>query len=395
LGGKQTGRQDHVALKVLQSSKVGKESYRRFVREIEFLRSKEGLEGILPLLDANLPAQPTKDDPAWLSMPIATPISEALDGKALEEVIEAVSRIAATLAVLHAEAIAHRDIKPGNLYRWEDGWVVGDFGVVAIPDVEELTRNGRPVGPAHFMPYEMIVNAADADPTPADVYSLSKTLWVIATGQRFPHEDHQLAGTRQLSIVDLRPHPLADRLDTLIDRCTHVHPELRPAMSEVASDLNSWLELTAEAPRIDVSEIVAHLRAGMADQLSEEQVQAERREQAFAAIRRLQELTAPLNEAMLKMRPGAEIDRLDDKMTQNLLRTHGHMGAPPVRDLIGPAVNEADVLDTRRPGASDPCTGDACRRLLSPPALLVPRAMTLVDGSNPSSTSSNTRYASF
>lgn len=175
----------HLALKVLKSSKVGKEPYRRFVREIEFLRSKEGLQGILPLLDANLPARPTKADPAWLAMPIAVPIEEALEGQPLEQVVEAVSQIAGTLASLHAEGIAHRDIKPGNLYEWQGSWVVGDFGLVAIPDVEELTRNGRPVGPAHFMPYQMIANPADADPMPADVYSLSKTLWVLATGQHF------------------------------------------------------------------------------------------------------------------------------------------------------------------------------------------------------------------
>lgn len=101
-------------------------------------------------------------------------------------------------------------------------------------------------------------------------------------------------------------------------------------MSEVAADLKSWQQLSAEAPRLDVSQIAARLRAGMAAELSEEEVQAERKERAFAAIRRLQELTAPLNEALASLRPGAELDRQDDKQTQNLLRTHGHMGAPPV-----------------------------------------------------------------
>jgi serine/threonine protein kinase len=320
----------HVALKVLKSAKVGKEPYKRFVREIQFLRSMENLEGILPLLDANLPDRPTRADPAWLAMPIAVPIEEAIKGEPLEQVVEAVSQIATTLARLHAEGIAHRDIKPGNLYEWRDLWVVGDFGLVAIPDMAELTRNGRPVGPAHFMPYEMIVHAGDADPMPADVYSLAKTLWVLVTRQRFPPEGHQPAGTRQLSMADLRPHALSDRLDVLVDRCTNIHPEMRPPMSEIAADLKTWRELSAEVPPFDVSEIAAKFRAGMAEELSEEEIQTARKEQAYAAIRRLQELTGPLNEALASVRPGAELDRHDDKQTQNLLRTFGHMGASPV-----------------------------------------------------------------
>ena len=38
----------------------------------------------------------------------------------------------------------------------------------------------------------------------------------------------------------------------------------------------------------------------------------------------------PLNQALVRIRPAAELDRQDDKQTQNLLRTLGHMGAPSV-----------------------------------------------------------------
>ncbi len=37
---------------------------------------------------------------------------------------------------------------------------------------------GRPLGPAHYMAYEMILNPASADPHPADVYSLGKPMGV-------------------------------------------------------------------------------------------------------------------------------------------------------------------------------------------------------------------------
>jgi len=59
----------------------------------------------------------------------------------------------------------------------------------------------------------MIVNPVSADPHAADVYSLGKTLWVLATGQAFPPEGHQPAKTRGFQIDDYRAHPRADVLD--------------------------------------------------------------------------------------------------------------------------------------------------------------------------------------
>jgi len=55
------------------------------------------LPGVLPLLDADLPEKPTKDDRPWLAMPIATPIADALVGKPLETVVSALAEIAGTL----------------------------------------------------------------------------------------------------------------------------------------------------------------------------------------------------------------------------------------------------------------------------------------------------------
>ena len=106
-----------VALKVLNVTKAEHESYKRFVREIGFLREHQAIPGLLPLLDAHLPDQPTRADRAWLAMPIATPIAHALASRPLASVVEAVAAIADTLARLQADYdIAHCDIKPGNLY---------------------------------------------------------------------------------------------------------------------------------------------------------------------------------------------------------------------------------------------------------------------------------------
>lgn len=46
---------DEAALKVINTTKAQREPYRRFVQEIEFLRSLGDFPGVLPLLDAHLP----------------------------------------------------------------------------------------------------------------------------------------------------------------------------------------------------------------------------------------------------------------------------------------------------------------------------------------------------
>lgn len=83
-----TSREEHstgkvVALKVSHRSlDASAELYRRCVRAIEFLRGLDDASGILPLLDAQVPVCPTKADPPWPAMPLATVSREALKSRA-------------------------------------------------------------------------------------------------------------------------------------------------------------------------------------------------------------------------------------------------------------------------------------------------------------------------
>lgn len=85
-----------VALKVLNSRKVRREPYQRFIREIRFLRQHGALRGILPLIDAYLPEDLTTQQ-TWLAMPVATPIRQALTDRPLEDIVSAIAAIADTL----------------------------------------------------------------------------------------------------------------------------------------------------------------------------------------------------------------------------------------------------------------------------------------------------------
>lgn len=317
-----------MALKILNTTRADKEPYHRFVREIEFLRSVGDATGLLPLIDAYLPESPTPQDRAWLAMPIANPIRGSLSNQSLEVVVRAIAEVASTLARLKTEhGIAHRDIKPQNLYELDGSWLVGDFGLIHVPDLEELTKSGRPLGPAHYTAYELIRDPLRADPHPADVYSLAKTLWVLATDQRFPPDGHQAISDRGLTITDLRPHPQAAALDRLIDNMTQAQPHLRPKMEQVVRDLTAWQELAAQGPVLDTSELGARFRAKKEQELAASDELARNKEFAYAAVRRLQELAAPINDALTGIGAQLEIDAMDDKLVNNTLRSMDYMGA--------------------------------------------------------------------
>ena len=312
-----------IALKVLNVTKIEHESYKRFVREVTFLRQHQGTPGLLPLLDSHLPDQPSKADRPWLAMPIATPIAQSLAGRPLADVVTAVAAVADTLARLQADFdIAHRDIEPGNLYELNGDWLIGDFGLIALPDAETLTKDGRQVGPAHYTAYEMVLSPTTAQPHPADVYSLGKTLWVLATGQAWPPEGHQPVGTRGFEIGDFRPHPQSGTMDQEVDLMTRLHPEERPSKAQVAQDLAAWQTLGADAVVLDVSDARARLRQKLQSEIAEQDMVEQYKELAYAVVRRLQELTVPLNAALKDLYPRTQVDSLNDELTQNTVRGH-------------------------------------------------------------------------
>ena len=116
-----------VALKVLRTRRGDSEPYRRFRQEVRKHHelSQRGTLGILPLLDCEVPDAPNQLRPAWMAMPVAEPIETALGhNPPLAIVVGALASVASTLAQLHTEGVAHRDIKPTNLYRYDGAWVV-------------------------------------------------------------------------------------------------------------------------------------------------------------------------------------------------------------------------------------------------------------------------------
>ncbi len=318
-----------VALKVIKTQVGGREPYMRFTREVAFLQNLTIADGVLPLLDANVPQNPTQDNQAWLAMPVAKPIRKALSHKPLETVVEAIGAIADTLARLadRYNNFAHRDVKPGNLYYYDNKWLVGDFGLIDLPDMNELSRRGRPFGPVHYTAYELMIDPTIQDARPADVYSIGKTLWVLATEETYPPHGYQPAGVVGFGIADMRPHPRAAELDRLVDATTRLAPEQRPPMAQVATDLRQWFELSGTMPPIELGDIQSRIRARLQSELVEQDLQDQRSRQAAVAYDKLSGLFSPINEALQAAHPRAIINEPDAEI-RDYLQSPSSSGRP-------------------------------------------------------------------
>ena len=227
----------------------------RFKDEIEFLRRESGRRGILPLLDANLPEQPDADNRPWLVTPLARTFSSlSLAGVSkLPELVAKIEGIARVLSALHDEGKYHRDLKPENLLDLDGKPLIGDFGLVDYPGKEAVTESSEILGPMFYLAPEMMADAADLPSGPADVYSLAKTLWVLASGQQYPLPGEMRVNTRALRLSTYCPHPRASMLDLLLERCTQHDAARRPTMLVFADELAAWLKEPDSAPlKVDI-----------------------------------------------------------------------------------------------------------------------------------------------
>jgi serine/threonine protein kinase len=316
-----------VALKVLKTKNANSEPYARFRNEIDVLRRFQDDQGILPILDASLPKRPSRSDPAWIAMPRATLIRDALEGATLRDTVEAVATIATTLARLAEHGIAHRDLKPDNLYRYKDRWAVGDFGLARLPEESDRRLTGSRLGPFGYMPDELFADAMKADPFRADVFQLAKCLLVLASGLTDPPQGHIPAGSSgALSryVTDAR----VDGLDQIVDRCSRREPENRPTMAELAQELQTWLDYEPPAGDPDHGQLIAEFRARHRDSLDTRDLQDQWARRLSEIVRQLESTTLQWVEDRLReagLNPGM---RSNHEHHQWLERRR-HLGSTP------------------------------------------------------------------
>lgn len=281
--------------------KVGKDT-KRFRDEIDIHRSLRDRPGVLRFVNADATSRPP-----WLATTEATKIQQSLRDASLEQVVTAVAQIATTLAGLADVGIFHRDLKPDNLFHVDGAYVVGDFGLAAFPAKHRHTTNTRKLGPWGFIAPEMLTSPRQAHPGPADVYSIVKTFWCLASGVHWPPLGEQRLEYPPSRLSSALAHERAALLDPVIDRATRNEPSERPTMRVLQFELEAWLA-GPPAPPVEISldYLASRAQAILAPEREESEARQRASDRASAAYPELQGRLQPIQENLGKLSlPGA------------------------------------------------------------------------------------------
>jgi serine/threonine protein kinase len=126
-----------------------------------------------------------------------------------------------TVAQLHDEDIVHRDIKPANVFvRQNDELVLGDFGIVFVPDQpDRVTRTNESVGPHDYMPpWGDIGGRLEKVDSNFDVYMLGKLLWCMVSGRLVLQREWFRDSQNDISVM-FRDDPHAYMINTILEKC--------------------------------------------------------------------------------------------------------------------------------------------------------------------------------
>ena len=135
------------AMKIL--TRTTGEAYQRFLDEVKVMLSDQGNDGVLPVIDYNLPelnGSELTEGELYYVMPLAIPAKERLFGCIFEEKLNAIRDILKMLCQLHHQGIAHRDIKIENILLYQEHYVLSDFGLVFYQDKIRVTKTDERLG---------------------------------------------------------------------------------------------------------------------------------------------------------------------------------------------------------------------------------------------------------
>lgn len=176
-------------------------------------------------------------------------LDELLQGGALPlaDACRAIRDAARGLAHAHAEGLVHRDIKPHNLIRSQDGTTkILDFGLSGLG--EFVAGTGMPlVGTPDYMSPEQADHPQSASAS-SDIYSLGCTLYALLTGRPPFGGETVSAKLDAHRYHDLPAVPSAPpEIGRLLRRMTAKSPGKRLEANEVADQLDPFC--SAHLPR--------------------------------------------------------------------------------------------------------------------------------------------------
>jgi serine/threonine protein kinase len=222
-------------------------TYKRFRLEVQGMRALPSNPGVLPLLDSDA----NITNPEWMVTEKAELLVDHLGlTPDFREVIESFRDLSKTLADLErGHGLAHRDLKPDNLFWLNGRAVVGDFGIATWQFRPALTLPMNKIGPLYFLAPEVLEPTSGVNAHRADVFSLAKSLWAVATSQRYPPQGIlSIHRGRATSLWSYGGAP-AIELARLLEVATEDSPHFRPTMAEFSLELDLWLGQHSSAPR--------------------------------------------------------------------------------------------------------------------------------------------------
>jgi len=190
------GRSERVALKLVRD--VGDESNRRsFAEEYRLLTSivserliqvfqasfevsRSGTAG-LPMREGTVPH-------LWFTMELGdSDVRKRLPNMHLEARVQVIHQLLEALRFLHAKRVAHRDIKPDNLFLFEGQVKLGDFGIAQAQRTQlALGVREGPVGTPQYLALERWhAQPPGFDWRPSDQYAAGVTMFeILSKGQQ-------------------------------------------------------------------------------------------------------------------------------------------------------------------------------------------------------------------
>ena len=155
----------------------------------------------------------------------------------VHEALGIVAQACRGLDYAHRNGVVHRDVKPGNLLRSDDGVVkLADFGIAkALTDESSITQIGSVLGTAAYLaPEQASGREATAQ---SDIYSLGVVAYQLLSG-RLPYDAQsltELALKQQREappLLDELSHEVPPELAAVVDRALALEPEERFASAE-------------------------------------------------------------------------------------------------------------------------------------------------------------------
>jgi len=212
-------------------------------------------------------------------------VMEYLDGQNLQQLVDRkapipaldklgiMAEVAEGLQYAHDQSVIHRDVKPANIMRLNDGSVkIMDFGIARMTQKStRLTQAGYMVGtPQYMAPEQFVSDTADAQ---CDVWAYGVVLYEFLTGNNpFMAENpvsiiYRITREEPPPICDCVPS-LPRSLDAVVRRLlAKTKAERYPSMEDLRLDLDPVIQELGKAQVANMEDTVeALIRAGKYDQ---------------------------------------------------------------------------------------------------------------------------------